>query len=296
MIVKSNQYCIFAKNSNGIMEKEEEKKDLTEQATQVPTANEGDVAPAESAETPAEPTARQKALARLRSRKADREFADDDDDAVFGAINDDYDEDNAELEGYRADAEKWNKFLGSDYKANDFMSSWMENGSPVYAMIDEYGEDIVADITNPDNKEKVKEHEAKRLERIAKEKELEDEYNNNIETSKALVQSMKETGQYTPEQIDGAIDSIKESFMKFLTGMIDESMIVNAIKANGYDEDKANAAAEAEVKGRNAAIGKEFNKRKTATDGIPALGGGAQKTEHPTEDTQRYGRRTSMWE
>lgn len=265
---------------------EEEEKNLKDNVNKVPTA-EGN-AP--------ELSARQKALARLRSRKADREFADDDDDAVFGAINDDYDEDNAELEGFRSDAEKWNKFLGTDYKANDFVNSWMENGSPIFALVEEYGEDIVADITNPDNKEKIKESEAKRLERIAKEKELDEEYNKNVEASKEIVQGMKDAGQYTPEQIDAAVDSIKETFMKFLVGQIDEDMIVNAIKANGYDEDKANAAAEGEIKGRNAAIGREFNKRKSATDGIPALGGGSQKTERPEGETQRYGRKGSMWD
>jgi len=280
----------------------EEEKDLKEQVNQVPS--EAENAPEDSAvvpeeteteSAPAEPSARQKALERLRSRKADREIADDDDEAIFGAINDDYDEDNAELEGYRGDAERWNEFLGSDYKAAAYLDSWQENGSPTIALVEEYGEDIMADIQNPVNKQKIKDAETKRLAKLAKQKELDDEYNTNIEASKACLEQMKSEGTYTPEQIDGAVDYLKTNFMKFLVGQIDADMITAAIKAQGYDNDVADAETKGETKGRNANIARDLAARKDATDGIPALGGGAAKQEQPEGETQRYGRKQSMW-
>lgn len=263
---------------------EENKTDVTEQ-------------PVEAAET-----ARQKALRRARARNSERQFADDDDEALWGAMNEDSEADEEELGRYRKNSEDFNKFLQSDPKSLSFMSRWRRDGSPIAGLVSEYGEDIVADITNPDNQEMVAEAQKEYLERIAKSKELDEMYEANVNESRQVKQDMIDEGTYSEEEINEAVRAIGKDFEDFLVGKISRDAIEVKILGMKYDADVAQAGEKGEVRGRNQNIQREFEARRKRGDGLPSLPGSSNGNERRRGGEEnvggalgKMGGRRQMW-
>lgn len=274
------------------MAQELEELDETVAGTNSPNAAEAQIEQAE--------TERQKALSRSRSRNSERDFADDDDESLYKAINEDYEADNKELEGYRKNSSDLSNFLRQDPKSASFLSSWRRDGSPIPALVREYGEDIVKDLTNPEVQQKIEEAQTEYLKQIAENDEYEKKYADNVAKSQEMIQGLVDGGEYTQDEVEAAVESFGAKFEAFLMGTIDEATIVDEIKASRHDTDVEEAEANGERRGRNANISKEFNRRKKATDGLPAMpNSNSQAVKEEKEDNtgalgQLAGRR-SMW-
>lgn len=254
--------------------------------------------PAENAVEQAE-TARQKAMRRARDRKPDREFADDDDEALYGAMMDDSDEDARELEGLRKRRDDMNQFLKTDGRSAEFLSTWNRTGSPTPALVRQYGKDVVADLTNPEIQDAIETENQEYLKRMAENEELDRLYDENVVASREIVNKLKESGQYSEEDVDKAVESLTQKFLDWLVGKVSEEAIVAEIKASGYDAATEQAMRNGRVQGRNENIKKEFDRRARRGDGVPSLeGGGDNNTESKSMGNGALDRasRASIWD
>ena len=236
---------------------------------------------------------RDKFNARMKTKYPDREFADDEE--LFGQIDSDYET----ADGNANTINALNEMLADDPRSATFITNWREKGDPLLALIEEYGEDLVAGMLEEGKKEEIAKANQKYLQRIADNKKLDDLIVNNQEESQAIVDAKKaEVGEETVEK---AMDFIKETYINCLTGKVTSEMLDMAIQSVNYDKDVAQAQAEGEVKGRNEQIGQKVRKARQG-DGVPNIGGGsAAQMPKPKKsmgalDKYGDGGPTSIWD
>lgn len=125
-------------------------------------------------------------LERMRGRYPDEQF--DDDEQLFGRINDDYDQYDNELAGYKEREGKFSDMFTSDPRSASLMMSWKDGDDPAVALIRLYGQDIKDAIDDPDKQEAIAEANKEYMERVAKEKQYEEEYSKNLAESLTLLE------------------------------------------------------------------------------------------------------------
>lgn len=245
---------------------------------------------------------KERALERMRTSDPNRNY--EDEEELFGKVNDDYDKYVSDLAEANKNNEEVNEMLSKDPRSSAFLSAWRRGENPLMAFIGEYTDDIVADMQNPENRAKIEEASKKYLERLAKSKELDEEYEKNMKESREVYKQMLDDGAYSQGQIDKALDKLENVANEFMVGKVSKETLEAMIKSNDYDADVATANSEGEIRGRNAQIMKG---RKLAAkgDGLPqgGAGGGTAKVGDRGENEaqlgalRRYGRgRSSIWD
>jgi hypothetical protein len=127
-------------------------------------------------------------------------------------------------------------------------------------------------INDPEKQEEFAKANKEFMERIAREKTLDDEYKKNIAESMSMVEQMKTERGLTDETIDAALDFIIKIANETIIGKFTPETVDMALKAINHDSDVDNARVEGELAGKNAKIEEQLRKPKEG-DGMPAMGG-----------------------
>ena len=215
-------------------------------------------------------TKRDMALERLKSRYPDREYADD--DALFGQINDDYDNYDKQLSGYKEREGQLADMFASDPRSARFLTDWRKGGDPVIMLVKQFGTDIKDALEDPEKLDAIAEANKEYVERVAKEKELDEAYKANVQQSLADMTAYQEEKALADEDIDNAFMYLKDIANNVIMGKFTREMLEMAGKALNHDADVAVAAEDGEVKGRNAKIEEKMRQRGKG-DGVAALDG-----------------------
>ena len=226
---------------------------------------------------------RDKHLERMRKKYPDKKF--EDEDEIYGAISDDYDEYEQELTGYRDREKTMSEMFAADPRSAQFLSDMYKGKSPWASYIKLFGPELKDSLDDPETAKQIAEAESEYVERVATSRALEEEYEANMRTTLDNLQKFKEERGLSDEQIDeiGAvlIGIVRDGVMgKFAPETLD--MIVKAIN---HDDDVATAAEEAEVAGRNARITENLRKSKKGDGTIPL--DGKNGTHNPMPARQR---------
>lgn len=209
--------------------------------------------------------------ARLKKKYPDREYADD--EALFGQINDDYDEYDNKLSGYQERESKLTNMLSRDPHSAQFITDMAQGKDPWTSLINRIGIDGVKEML--DDPSKMEEYAASNkeyVERVAKQKGLEEEWEKNMKETLAMLERKQQELGLSDEQIDAAADWIKEVTNDAVIGIIKAETIDMALKAINHDADIATASEEAEIRGKNARAEAQLRKPKRG-DGTPTLAG-----------------------
>lgn len=208
-------------------------------------------------------------IERLKAKYPDREYADD--EALFGQVGEDYDAYENELNGFREREGKLTEMFDKDPRSAQFIADMARGENPIIAFIKRVGTDgIISVINDPEMEEAVREADKEYVERVALEKELEKEYNKNLEESKIIRNELD--AQYGKEAVDKAIAVLNQMKNDTLLGKITRESVELALQLVNRDADIANARSEGEVAGRNAKIEEQVRKPQ-AGDGMPQIGG-----------------------
>lgn len=214
---------------------------------------------------------RDKLGARLKNKYPDREYTDD--EALFGQINDDYDEYDNQLGQYKEREGRLNDMLANDPRSAQFLADMANGNDPWLAVIERIGIDGITDLINdPDKQEEYAEANKKYVERLAKEKVLEEEYENNLAESMKLLEQLQQERGLGDETIDAAMDLIMRIAHEAILGKFTAETIDMALNAINHDADVNNARTEGTVAGRNAKINEQLRKPLIG-DGQPNLAG-----------------------
>lgn len=208
---------------------------------------------------------------RLKRKYPDREYADD--EALFGQINDDYDEYDSELSGYKERESRLTDMFTKDPRSAQFITDMAQGRDPWVSLINRIGIDGVKEML--DDPEKIDEFAASNkeyVERMAKQKGLEEEWERNMKTTLATLEQKQNELGLSDEQIDAIADWVKEIANDAVIGIIKPETIEMALKAINHDADIAAASEEGEIRGKNAKAEARLRKPKRG-DGTPTLGG-----------------------
>lgn len=214
---------------------------------------------------------REAMLARMKNKYPDKDFADD--EALYGQIDEDFANFENEVSGYKEREKAIGDLFSSDPRSARFLMEWKDGGDPLLSVVKMIGTDgLKAVLEDEERAKELADANSEYLERIAKQKELEDEYQANLQQSLATIEQMQAEKGLTDEQVDKAMEMLFGIVRDGIVGKFSTESIQLALKASGYDEAVANAAYEGEVKGRNAKISEKLQKENKG-DGLAALGG-----------------------
>ncbi len=234
---------------------------------------------------------REKYAERLKSKYPDREYADD--EALWGQVNDDYDGYDKELSGYKEREDAFANLFSSDPRSAAFLTNWRKGGNPAVELVRMYGADFMEEMQAPDRQEEFAAGSIEYAERVAKEKDFEEQYQTNISETLTTLETMQQDEGYSDEEIDNAMEFLVSIMKDAIVGKFTAESIKMALLAINHDDDVATAAKEGEVKGRNVRI-EEKLRRKGRGDGTASLdgknGGGGRARELPDLGAlSRYG-------
>lgn len=216
------------------------------------------------------------ALNRMKSKYPDRNF--EDEEALFGQINDDYDDydrqiadRDSQIEEYKGREKTFSDMFSADPRSAVFLSEWKNGGDPELALIRRFGTDIVDIINDPERQEEVAKANKEYADRVTEEKGYEDEYAANIAKSIEDMDALVKGGR-SDEEVDAAFALLLDIVRKGLRGIFTPESFEMAFKALSHDADVETASQDGEVRGRNAKIDEKLRKSRKG-DGTGPIGG-----------------------
>lgn len=229
------------------------------------------------------PKGRAALRSRYKTRFPERNWDEEDDDALADQAIADYDDMEGKLKGYEEADEKMKKLLDDNPQSAQFLYD-LANGEDFLTNLQKnFGEDIVEAMQNPDKLKELAAANKEYHEKIAESKKAEQEWEANMNTSLDNLRQAAEESGLSDDEVVEAMDKLIGVVDDYNTGKLDIETIKMFLNAINHDTDVEEAARKAEVRGRNANIEEQARKRKANTDGIPQMkgqtgGGGAGKT------------------
>lgn len=221
-------------------------------------------------------------LANLKNRYPD--LPEDDEDAIYGKLGEEFDKfdksDKAQKE--------LGDLLASDPRSAEFLMMMRKGGNPVEFLIEKYGDDFKAALESEEGKEKFAGAFSKYVEKQTKDKELQKQAEDNLQTMIDDLDKAQEEGNFSDEDARKAYEYL------YGDGGLLDRIIINGVnkedwmtlmKAASYDKSMAEASRreaeareEGEIAGRNANIDIK-KKKQTKAESVPAnLGSGGGRT------------------
>ncbi len=236
------------------------------------------------------------ALERLRSRHPDVDYADD--EAIYGAINDDYDEDQKTLEGYRTNEKAMSDMMTADPRSAVFLQAMRNGKNPFLELVRNFGDDMVDFLSDPDNADEVAAAQEEYLKRVSEGNKLQEEYDKNMpESLKVFAQMDKEFGEDATNELVGKLMVVANDVIR---GKFTKETLDLFRMAKNHDQDVADAAHEGEVRGKNAKHmrGLELRKKGDGTANLDSATADAPKNDGQPDlgALGRAARRGNIWD
>lgn len=235
---------------------------------------------------------------RLQGRYPDADFTDD--EALFGAISDDYDKYDKDIAGYQEREKAFTDMFTRDPRSASFLQSWRNGDDPVLVLVRSFGTDIKDALDDPERQEEIAAANKDFVDRVAREEEFDEQYQQNLAASLATIDELQQKNNLTDEQVDDAMLMLVRNALDIVMGKFTPEALDMAMKAINHDQDVAAAALEGEVKGKNTKA--EEKLRKPKGDGMPALngkngGGGTPKPKRNLGALDNFGdNNKTIWE
>ena len=180
-------------------------------------------------------------MERIKGKRPDLNY--EDEDAFYGAIDDDY----AEAEAYKSKMEEGNKkvtdFMNANPRNAQLFMDIMNGKDLAVCMLENYGDDFREALENPELSEKIAEANKSYQEKILKSREMEEAASANLTTSMdALTEAQNSVG---------ADDEMAGKVFEAYCAMVNDAILnkvsketwVMFFKALGYDTDIEDAKA-----------------------------------------------------
>lgn len=241
-------------------------------------------------------TKRDLALERLKSRHPDTDYADD--EAIYGAINDDYDADQKAIEGYKANEKAMSDMMSADPRSAVFLQGMKNGKNPFVELVRNFGDDMVDYLSDPESADEVAAAQEDYLKRVSEGNKLSEEYDKNMKESLKVFDQMDR--EYGEDVTDELVSKLMIVANDIIRGKFTKETLDLFRLAQNHDQDVADAAHEGEVRGKNSKYHKNLELRKKG-DGTADLD--SAPAESPKTDEQpdfgalgRAARRGNIWE
>jgi len=205
---------------------------------------------------------------------------------LYGQINDDYDDYDHRIDEYKDHESRLSNMFTADPRSAHFLSEWANGGDPVVSLVRQFGTDIMDAINDPDRQEEIADANREYLERVAKERDLDEQYQQNLSESLDYLGQLQQERGLSDDEIDETMEFLVGIVKDGILGKFSPESIDMAMKALHHDGDVAIAGHEGEVKGRNSKI-EERLRRRSSGDGTAMLDG--KNNGQPTRHTPSLG-------
>ena len=209
-------------------------------------------------------------LERLRKKYPEKKF--EDDEEIFGQIYDDYDQYEQENGAYRDREKTLSDMFSADPRSAYFLNDMREGKDPVMGLVSRFGMEVKDVLDDPEMQDKIKEANQEYLDRVAKSRELDEEYSRNMDTTLQTLSQYQEEKGLSDDKIDEICAAWLGVVRDGVMGKLSIDTITLIANALNHDSDVANAQEQGEVAGRNTKIVEQLRKSKQG-DGITALNG-----------------------
>ena len=210
-------------------------------------------------------------LERLRKKYPEKKF--EDEEEIFGQISDDYDAFEAENGAMKERERSLSNMFRENPEAAFILNDMREGKDPVMSLVRRLGIEVRDVMDDPAMQEELEAANKEYLDRVAKSKQLDEEYERNMDTTlnKTLPEYQQQNG-LSDEQIDAIGAAWVQIIREGIMGILSPETITLIANALNHDADVANAQEEGEVAGRNAKIMEKMRNSKKG-DGITNLNG-----------------------
>lgn len=210
-------------------------------------------------------------LERLRTKYPDKKF--EDEEEIFGQISDDYDSFEQENSAMKEREKSMSNMFRENPQAAFFLNDMREGKDPVMSLVRRLGIDVKNVLDDPDMQDEIEKANKDYIDRVAKSRQLDEEYERNLETTlnKTLPEYMQQHGM-SEEEIDKICAAWIQIVNDGILGKLTSETITLIANALNHDTDVANAQEEGEVAGRNSKIVEKMRNSKKG-DGIQNLNG-----------------------
>lgn len=222
------------------------------------------------AETQETKSKREEQLERLRKKYPDKKFADDEE--IYGQISDDYDQYEKDLAAYKEREKSLSDMFSADPRSAQFLADMHNGKDPVLGLVRNFGIEIKDVLDDPEMQDKIAEANKDYVERVAKSKQLDEEYEKNMQETLSTLRAFQEARGMSDEEVDEVAEAMIGIVRDGIMGKFSKETLSMIADALNHDKDVAAAAEEARVAGRNAKITEQLRKPQKG-DGTMPLGG-----------------------
>lgn len=214
----------------------------------------------------------------------------EDEEAVYGAISEDYDNyDNIqkENEGYRQRERDFADFITSGEHNGEYWEG-LANGRDLFEIaVGIHGRENLLEYLQ--SEEAVKKYEAADAaykEKLAKNRELEESASRNLSETDEKINKAIADGLFTEDEAEKAIEGLLDIADAIKLNVCEPDWIAMWLKAQAYDDDVESARQEGREEGVNEGIDKQMRTRREKRGGggpsMPVGAGGAS-AERPKQ-------------
>lgn len=229
------------------------------------------------------------------------DWADDDEEGFYGALNDERDAWDKERGAYQQrEDEITGAMSGSILNAALFNEAM--KGTPIpLAVLKRYPDEFKAWMDDPSNTDAIEKIFQEHAEAIAENKRLEEEAQNNLTETNATIDKMIEDGELKgDDEANELLKFLGEIAVGLMSNHVEKDWLIAAKKALHHDEDVDAARAAGEIDGRNAKISAQRKSGQRGQETHTGLGSGnAGQRLSPAEAraaTGAQGGRKSAWD
>lgn len=228
---------------------------------------------------PNEKTKRQLLNERMQSRYPDMNI--EDDEEFSGRISDDMDAYESENATYREREGALYDMFNADPRSASFLSAWKRGEDPAIQLIRQFGPELRDALEDPDKQEALAQANKEYVDLAAQNKQLEDEWSQNMQKSLADIDAWQQQKGLSDEEVDAAIAACAEASSNWIKGIVSPEILDKFMLAASHDADVATARKAGEVDGRNAKIEEKLRSGKRG-DGVPSnFGSGGSRVPKP---------------
>lgn len=215
-------------------------------------------------------TKRSAVVGRVKSMPGREELDDTDDEALFGAIEEDYNNASNKAKEYEDTDAKIVDLFNRDPRIGNLFVEVIKNGkNPLLYLIEQYGDDFKDALEDEELAQQLADANAKYLERQAKDKAMQAEAEQNLQQSlKNLDDAQAELGA-SDEDATAAFEAFANMMDDANVDKVSKETWMLFLKGNTYDSAVAKADREGEVRGTLNKFDQIKNK-KTVPQDMPA--------------------------
>lgn len=240
-------------------------------------------------------------LAKMRSRYAELEpeggWGEASDDDIADRAMADSDASAERIKKYEENDKKMDELFSNNPESANFLIGMAEGKNMYDNLKENFGEYIVEALQDEEKLGELKAQHDDEVKKIAKNKELQTQWEDNMIQSLGNIASAQEELGLSDEEVDASMDALKEVVDQYNTGNITMDTVKMFMNARNHDTDVANAKREGEIDGRNAKITESLRKRKAEDYGTPSLGGQSGTAQgNPFSNKNAMGAGGSIWD